>query len=102
MYFILRPSYRCRTHSLIFVSFCLFVIYVYFRLGSNGPHGTSHVIKIFFSIFCIFLSLLRYHEKSTLKVPWGHIDPNKKSTLTVPWGHIDPIKKRYVNSTMGP
>jgi hypothetical protein len=47
MDFFVRPSYRCHTHLVVFVSFRLFFIRVYFRLRSNGPHSSSHVIYIF-------------------------------------------------------
>jgi hypothetical protein len=42
-FFFARPSKRCHTHSLVCVSFRLFFVYFYFRLGSNGPHSTSHL-----------------------------------------------------------
>jgi hypothetical protein len=43
-YFFVRPSWQCHTHLLVFVSFRLFFICVYFRLGTNRPHSTFHVI----------------------------------------------------------
>ena len=39
----LRPFQQRHTHSLVFVSFRLFLIYVCFHLGTNGPHSTFHV-----------------------------------------------------------
>jgi hypothetical protein len=41
------------TFASLCVSLRLFFICFYFRLGSNGPHSTSHVIYIFFFVrFC--------------------------------------------------
>jgi hypothetical protein len=44
--FFHKAIQQCHTHLLVFVSFRLFFIYVYFRLGTNRPHSTFHVTLI--------------------------------------------------------
>src|SRR5215510_15060957 len=67
------------TMSHTFANFCVFPFIFYLCLFSLGVKWTPWYLprnkNIFLNFLYISLSLLWYHEKGTLTVPWGHNDP---------------------------